>query len=81
MTVLSGTVLLDRYQLQAKVGRGGMGTVYQAYNAVLDRAVAVKVILPEIAGDPPFRSRFEKEAHLVAQLEHPNLLIKKEPEG
>jgi serine/threonine protein kinase len=80
MTVNTNVMLLDRYRGKTEIGRGGMGTVYQAYDTVLKLAVAIKVILPEIAGDPLFRSRFEKEAHLAAQLEHPNLLMKKEPE-
>jgi len=43
MTVLSGTVLVDRYRLQAKVGRGGMGAVYQGYDLVLVREDRAKV--------------------------------------
>jgi serine/threonine-protein kinase len=80
MTVLTNVTLLDRYRLETEIGRGGMGTVCRAYDADLDRDVAIKVILPEIASYPFFRSGFEKEAHLAAQLEHPDILMKREPE-
>ncbi|MGZ6644612.1 MAG: protein kinase domain-containing protein, partial [Solirubrobacteraceae bacterium] len=54
------------------VGRGGMGVVYLAIDRRLSRRVALKVIVPELAADPQFRQRFEREARVAATLEHPH---------
>ncbi len=59
------------YELRRLLGEGGLGVVYLAYQQVVDREVAVKVILPKYANHPEFIRRFEVEAHLVARLEHP----------
>ncbi|MDX1615874.1 MAG: protein kinase [Candidatus Promineifilaceae bacterium] len=61
---------LDRYQLEAEIGRGGMGTVYRAYDPRFQRRVAIKVLPPQFTHDPNFRARFDNEALLVARLEH-----------
>ena len=58
----------------AELGRGGMGVVYAARQRSLDRTVAVKVLAPHLSSAPAFRARFADEAHLVAQLHHPNIL-------
>ncbi len=58
----------------AELGRGGMGVVYAARQRSLDRTVAVKVLAPHLSDAPEFRERFADEAHLVAQLHHPNIL-------
>jgi serine/threonine-protein kinase len=58
------------YDLLEKLGEGAFGAVYRAHQPVVDRQVAVKVILPEFANQPDFIRRFETEAQLVAQLEH-----------
>ncbi len=65
---------LDDYYIQAKLGEGGMAQVYKAYHARLRREVAIKVILPQIADQSGFRERFEREAQLVASLEHRNIV-------
>ncbi len=65
---------LGAYQIQLKLGEGGMARVYKAYHARLRRDVAIKVILAQIAGQGDFRTRFEREAQLVASLEHPNIV-------
>jgi serine/threonine protein kinase len=65
---------LGAYQIQLKLGEGGMARVYKAYHARLRRDVAIKVILAQIAGQGDFRARFEREAQLVASLEHPNIV-------
>jgi serine/threonine protein kinase len=57
-----------------KLGRGGMATVYKAYHANLDRYVAIKVLHPAFMEDPNFLARFEREARVVAKLEHPNII-------
>src|SRR5229473_7818082 len=65
---------LGAYFIQAKIGEGGMALVYKAYHARLRREVAIKVILPQIADQSGFRERFEREAQLVANLEHRNIV-------
>ncbi|MCM6771888.1 serine/threonine protein kinase [Nocardia sp. CDC159] len=57
-----------------RLGSGGMGTVYLAHHPRLPRSVALKVLDPELGSDRRFRIRFEREADLVAQLEHPNIV-------
>jgi hypothetical protein len=69
-----GSVLRDRYQLNARVGVGGMATVYDGQDLRLQRRVAVKIPLPVYAADPSFIKRFENEAHAAAALTHPNLV-------
>jgi TonB family protein len=56
------------------LGKGGMATVYEAHDAQLDRATAVKVLPPEFLHDTAFAKRFEREARLIASLEHPNIV-------
>lgn len=58
------------YELRQLIGRGGFGAVYRAYQPLLEREVAIKIILPEYANHPNFIRRFETEAQLIAQLEH-----------
>ncbi|HYJ93225.1 MAG TPA: protein kinase, partial [Vicinamibacterales bacterium] len=55
------------------VGSGGMGEVYRARDTRLDRTVAVKVLKASLAHDPEFRERFEREARVISQLNHPNI--------
>ena len=62
------------YRIMEKLGRGGMATVYKAYHANLDRYVALKVLHPAFLEDPNFLARFQREARLVAKLEHPNIV-------
>lgn len=67
------TTLVDRYELMDQVATGGMGTVYRATDTRLHREVAVKVLKPELAGDPRFVERFRREARAAAALSHPNV--------
>ncbi len=62
------------YELRELIGTGGFGAVYLAYQPVIGREVAIKVILPEYANAPMFIRRFETEAQLVARLEHPYIV-------
>jgi serine/threonine protein kinase len=62
------------YRIDSAVGRGGMGVVYRAEQIALGRAVAVKLIAPDFAGDPDFRDRFVREARLAASIEHPHVI-------
>lgn len=63
--------ILAGYRLDALIARGGMGVVYRATHLALDRAVALKVIAPQLAGDAGFRERFLRESRLAARLDHP----------
>lgn len=65
---------LGAYLIQSRLGEGGMALVYKAYHARLRREVAIKVILPQIADQAGFRERFEREAQLIASLEHRNIV-------
>jgi serine/threonine protein kinase len=65
---------IGAYYVQSKLGEGGMALVYKAYHARLRREVAIKVILSQIAQQTDFRARFEREAQLVASLQHPNIV-------
>ncbi len=69
-----GTVLSGRYKLEAKLGSGGMSTVYLARDATLDRQVAVKVMHREMSEQPDQLERFRQEARAVAKLSHPNVV-------
>ncbi len=73
MTDLIGE-MIGQYRIQRELGRGGMAVVYQAYQAPLNRNVAIKVLLPQFASDPTFLGRFQQEARAVARLRHPNIV-------
>lgn len=62
------------YRILEKLGQGGMATVYKAYHAALDRYVALKVLHPAFGEDKSFEARFQREARVVAKLEHPNIV-------
>lgn len=59
-----------RYEVRGELGRGGMATVYRAWDPRFDRDVAVKVLSHRLTDDPSFRTRFEREARAIAALEH-----------
>jgi serine/threonine-protein kinase len=69
-----GTVLSGRYRLEAKLGSGGMSTVYLARDETLDRPVAVKVMHREMSEQEDQLARFRQEARAVAKLSHPNVV-------
>ena len=69
-----GTVIGGRYRLDAEIGRGGMSTVYRAFDTVLERPVAIKLMHREIATDSDQLERFRREARSVAQLNHPHVV-------
>lgn len=62
------------YTIIEQLGQGGMATVFKAYHAALDRNVAIKVLHPAFTQDPQFQQRFQREARVVAKLEHPNIV-------
>src|SRR5215207_4507679 len=65
---------IDRYRVEAEIGRGGMAVVYKALQAHLNRYVALKALPAYLVHDAQFRSRFQREAETVAALSHPNIL-------
>jgi len=67
-------IVLAGFEVELPIGRGAMGIVYRARQHSLDRAVALKVLAPELAEDETYRSRFLREARLAASIEHPNVL-------
>ena len=64
---------LLHYKLVSRLGEGGMGEVWKAVDTSLDREVAVKILPAVFAGDPDRLARFEREAKLLASLNHPNI--------
>jgi serine/threonine-protein kinase len=67
----SGVLLADRYQLDERIGSGGMGEVWRATDLVLGRTVAVKVMRPQLVAQPGFAQRFLAEARAMATVKHP----------
>jgi serine/threonine protein kinase len=65
---------IGKYEIVGLLGKGGMGAVYRAFDPFLEREVALKVMLPQIAEDPEQKERFEREARAVARLTHPNVV-------
>lgn len=84
MSVLSGQVIKS-YRVLEKIDSGGFGAIYRAFQPVIEREVAIKVILPRFANEPSFIRSFEAEAQLVARLEHPHIVplydYWRDPEG
>jgi hypothetical protein len=66
--------LIPQIEVIERIGGGGMGVVYRARQVKLDRLVALKLIRPDVAGDPTFAERFGREARALARLNHPNIL-------
>jgi serine/threonine protein kinase len=69
---MKGRVFMGRYEVKSLLGEGGMGRVFLAYDYNLKRNVVIKLMHDEVASDPKFRDRFEKEKLLTAQFEHAN---------
>ncbi len=69
-----GTTLGGRYRLDARIGQGGMSTVYRAFDTVLERQVAIKLMHRDIASDSDQLERFRREARAVAQLSHAHIV-------
>ncbi|MEH0846227.1 protein kinase [Micromonospora sp. CPCC 205711] len=69
-----GVLLGDRYRLSERVATGGMGAVWRCVDTLLEREVAVKVMLPELLEDPEFSTRFHAEARMLAALRHPGIV-------
>ena len=69
-----GTVLGGRYEIQKLLGMGGMGAVYKAHDLEVDRTVGLKVIRPDLAGNPAILARFKQELVLARQVTHRNII-------
>jgi len=69
-----GELIAGRYELQELVGSGGMSNVFRAYDRLLERQVAIKVLHEQFGGDADYVERFRREARSVAQLAHPNIV-------
>ena len=65
---------IDRYQIKQEIGHGGMATVYCGYDPRVKRDVAIKVLQAPLTADPQFRARFEREATIIARLDHPAIV-------
>ncbi len=72
--IVSGT-RLGPYEIVSKIGAGGMGEVWKATDTRLDRSVAIKVLASELSADAQFRTRFEREAKTISQLNHPHICV------
>jgi hypothetical protein len=75
---LTGTILDRRYRLTGLLGKGGMGSVYEAMHIALDQRVAVKVLHPRYAYEERFRERFLQEARAASKILHPNVVAIKD---
>src|SRR5438132_10617505 len=74
MKIEAGTKL-GRYEIRAKIGEGGMGEVYRAYDTTMHREVAIKVLPAALSTDKERLARFEQEAQTAGALNHPNVLV------
>ena len=72
--IVKGQKINDRYQIIKTIGEGGMANVYLAYDTILDRNVAVKVLRGDLATDEKFVRRFQREALSASSLSHPNIV-------
>ncbi len=72
MSLVPGT-RLGVYEITAQIGEGGMGQVYRATDTKLKRQVAIKILPPSVAADRDRLARFQREAELLASLNHPHI--------
>src|SRR4051812_33354202 len=74
MALATGT-RLGAYEILGILGAGGMGEVYRARDTRLDRIVAIKVLNSHLVASPELRARFEREAKVISQLQHPHICV------
>src|SRR5262245_20705648 len=74
MTIPTGA-RLGRYEIRSKLGQGGMGEVYRAHDANINREVAIKILPSTLSADKDRLARFEQEAQATGALNHPNILV------
>jgi serine/threonine-protein kinase len=68
-----GTLLAGKYQIESRIGRGGMGTIYRARHVMLGKPIALKLINPELGITADVAARFQREARAASQVSHPNI--------
>ena len=66
---------LGPYEILSPLGAGGMGEVYRARDTRLDRTVALKVFNSQLAATPELKARFEREAKVISQIQHPHICV------
>ena len=71
---LVGTILAGKYRIDARLNEGGMGTVYRGTHVLMEKTVAIKVLLPTLAADEKIVARFSREARAASRISHPNAL-------
>lgn len=69
-----GQIIADRYRVEEIVGRGGMAVVYKAHHMLMNKAVAIKVLLPNLVSESVTLQRFRNEAQAASSLDHPNVV-------
>src|SRR5438552_3470236 len=74
MSIVIGTKL-GRYEIRSKIGEGGMGEVYRAYDPKMNREIAIKILPAAFSADKERLARFEQEAQAAGSLNHPNILV------
>src|ERR1051326_8154982 len=74
MALVAGT-RLGPYEIVAPLGAGGMGEVWKARDTRLERTVAIKILNSQLVASPQLRARFEREAKVISQLQHPNICV------
>ena len=72
--VIKGQLIDNRYKIIRSIGEGGMANVYLAYDTILEREVAVKILRGDLADDEKFVRRFQREANAASSLKHPNIV-------
>src|SRR5262245_62462924 len=72
---LTPGAVIGAYKIDREIGRGGMGVVFLAHDTRLGRAVALKALPDDVASDPDRLQRFEREARVLASLNHPNVAV------
>lgn len=72
--IIKGQLIDDRYKIIKSIGEGGMANVYLAYDTILEREVAVKILRGDLAEDDKFVRRFQREANSASSLKHPNIV-------
>src|SRR5574344_547625 len=72
--IVKGQKINDRYEIIRNIGEGGMANVYLAYDTILDRDVAVKILRGDLSNDEKFVRRFQREALNASSLSHPNIV-------
>src|SRR5258706_10600420 len=71
---LLGQILADKYRIEERLSAGGMGTVYRGTHVLMDKTVAIKVLLPALAADEKIVARFSREARAASKISHPHAL-------